>query len=63
MLERLLPSSDIDALLGDIAEEAPRRSRVWYWSQLFAVVVVASWRDVRAHTLLALRAFAVESSR
>jgi len=57
-LKRLLPSQDIDALLGDIAEESPRRSRIWYWSQLIAVVVVASWRDGRRHPWLALRAIA-----
>src|SRR5215467_6993287 len=58
ILKRLLPSQDIDALLGDIAEEAARRSRVWYWSQLLAVVVVASWRDAWKHPWLALRAIA-----
>jgi hypothetical protein len=58
MLKRLLPSQDIDALLGDIAEEAPRRSRIWYWSQLLAVVLVASWRELRWHPWLALRAIA-----
>jgi hypothetical protein len=57
-LKRLLPSCDIDALLGDIAEERSRRSPVWYWCQLLAIVVVASWRDVRRHPLLALRAIA-----
>src|SRR5262245_61338103 len=57
-LKRLLPSQDIDALLGDIAEEAPRRSRIWYWSQLVAVVIVASWHDARSHPWLALRAVA-----
>jgi hypothetical protein len=57
-LKRLLPSQDIDALLGDIAEEAPRRSRLWYWSQLLAVVVVASWRDTWKHPWPALRAIA-----
>jgi hypothetical protein len=46
-IKRLLPSQDIDALLGDIAEEAPRRSRLWHWCQLLAIVVVASWRDAR----------------
>jgi hypothetical protein len=56
MLKRLFPSQDIDALLGDISEEAPRRSRLWYWSQLVAVVVVASWRDTRKHPWLTLRA-------
>ena len=55
-LKRLLPSHDIDGLLGDIAEERPRRSRFWYWSQLLAIVVVASWRDIRDHPLIALRA-------
>ena len=57
-LSRLFPSQDIDALLGDIAEERSRRSRLWYWSQLLAIVLVASWRDVRSHPLLALRAIA-----
>jgi hypothetical protein len=57
-LERLLPSRDIDALVGDIAEERSRRSRLWYWLQLLAIVVVASWRDVRSHPLIALRAVA-----
>jgi hypothetical protein len=55
-LNRLFPCHDIDALLGDIAEERPRRSRFWYWCQLLAIVVVASWRDIRAHPLIALRA-------
>ena len=55
-LHRLLPSHDIDALLGDIAEERSRRSRFWYWSQLLAIVVVASWRDIRNHPPIALRA-------
>jgi hypothetical protein len=58
VLKRLLPSQDIDALLGDIAEEAPRRSRLWYWAQLLAVVLVASWRDARRHPWIALRAIA-----
>jgi hypothetical protein len=57
-LRRLLPAHDIDALLGDIAEERSRRSRLWYWSQLLAIVVVASWRDARSHPLLTLRAIA-----
>jgi hypothetical protein len=58
LLKRLVPAQDHDALLGDLAEEAPRRSRIWYWSQLLAIVVVASWRDVRRHPLLVLRAIA-----
>jgi hypothetical protein len=58
VLKRLLPSHDVDAMLGDIAEERSRRSRLWYWSQLVAIVVVASWRDARRHPLIALSAFA-----
>jgi len=58
LVKRLLPSADIDALLGDIAEESRHRSRPWYWAQLAAVVIVGSWRDVRAHKWLAVRATA-----
>jgi len=55
MLTRLLPSQDVDALLGDITEEARHRSRLWYWAQILAVIVVGSWKDIRAHVWLALR--------
>jgi hypothetical protein len=58
LLKRLVPAQNHDALLGDIAEERPRRSRFWYCSQLLAIVVVAPWRDVRSHPLMALRAVA-----
>ena len=59
ILRRLLPSQDIDALLGDITEEAPHRSHLWLWGQIAAVIVVGSFRDIRRHPLLALRAVAV----
>jgi hypothetical protein len=59
LLRRLLPSADTDAVLGDITEEARHRSRLWYWGQLCALLVVASSRDVRRHPLLALRAIGV----
>jgi len=59
LLRRLLPSQDIDALLGDVAEEKGRRSRLWYCWQLLAIVVVASWLDARRHPWLALRAVAI----
>jgi hypothetical protein len=58
-LARLLPSQDVDALLGDITEESRRRWRIWRWYQLLALVVVVSWRVVRAHPLLTLRAIGV----
>ena len=56
---RLLPSHDIDALIGDILEESHRRSRIWRWYQLVALVVVISGRVVRAHPILTLRAIAI----
>jgi hypothetical protein len=58
-LKRLLPAHDIDALLGDIVEESRRRSRLWFWLQLAAVLFVGSYRDVRRHRLAALRAIGV----
>ena len=58
-ISSLLPSADIDALLGDIAEDSRRRSRVWYAAQIVAVVVVGSWRDIRRHPFLALRAVGI----
>jgi hypothetical protein len=59
LLRRLLPPQDIDALLGDITEEARHRSTLWYWGQIVAVIVVGSLHDVRKHPLLARRAIAV----
>jgi hypothetical protein len=59
LLERLLPSQDIDALLGDIDEEARRRSPFWYWGQIVAAIVVGSYRAVRKHPFLAFRAVGV----
>lgn len=59
LLKRLLPTQDIDALLGDIAEESRRRSWLWYWSQVVAAIVVGSWREARKHPFLAVRAVAI----
>ena len=56
IVRRLLPSQDIETLLGDIAEEARHRSRLWFWTQIAAVLVVGSWKDIRAHKRLAVRA-------
>jgi hypothetical protein len=60
LLKRLVPAQDHDALLGDLCEEYQRgRSIAWYWMQILAGIVVGSWRDARAHWVLALRASAV----
>jgi hypothetical protein len=56
LIERLLPSPDVAALLGDINEEARHRSRLWYWGQIAAVVVIGLFREVAGHPLLAVRA-------
>jgi len=60
-IKRLLPSADIDALVGDIVEESKHRSGLWYWTQILALLVVGTFREVRAHWLLTLRATAVGS--
>jgi hypothetical protein len=59
LLERLLPSHDLNALLGDIDEESHRRSRLWYWGQIGAAIVVGSYRETRKHPLQALRAMGI----
>jgi hypothetical protein len=60
LLNRLVPAQDHDALLGDLYEEYQRRrSLAWYWLQIFAAIIVGSWKDTRANRILALRAIAV----
>lgn len=60
LLTKLLPRHDHDALLGDLCEEYQRgRSLGWYWMQIVAGIAVGSWKDARAHWVLALRAIAV----
>jgi hypothetical protein len=58
-VRRLLPSQDVDALLGDIAEEARYRTRLWYLAQIAALLVVGSWKDIRSNKQLAFRAAVV----
>lgn len=60
LLRRLVPTQDHDALLGDLCEEYRRgRPAGWYYFQILAAIAVASWKDTRAHWVLALRAIAV----
>jgi hypothetical protein len=60
LLKRLVPAQDHESLLGDLSEEYQRgRSTTWYFLQILAAVVVGSWKDVRAHRLVALRAAVV----
>jgi hypothetical protein len=60
LLKRLVPSQDHDVLLGDLNEEYQRgRSRVWYFAQIAAAIVVGSWKDLHAHPIVAARAVAI----
>jgi len=60
LLQRLIPSQDHGALIGDLQEERQRgRSRVWYIAQILAAIIVGSWKDIRTHRLLALRAIGI----
>jgi hypothetical protein len=57
LLKRLVPAQEHDALLGDLCEEYQRgRSFAWYCFQILVAIVVRSWKDVRAHPLVAARA-------
>ena len=60
LLKRLVPAHDHDALLGDLSEDFQHdRSAFWYWAQIVAAIVVGSFRDMRAHWVLALRSIAI----
>jgi hypothetical protein len=60
LLQRLIPSQDHTALLGDLQEERRHgRSKAWYVFQILAAIIVGSWKDVRTHRLLALRAIGI----
>ncbi len=60
LLQRLIPSQDHTALLGDLQEERRRgRSTVWYIFQILAAIVVGCWRDIWTHRLLTLRAIGI----
>jgi hypothetical protein len=39
-----------------LEEYTAGRSRVWYWNQVVIAILIGSYRDIRAHPLLAVRA-------
>jgi hypothetical protein len=52
LLERLLRISDLDPLIGDLAEQfAQGRSRFWYWWQTMGVIGLELVRMLRRHGL------------
>jgi hypothetical protein len=60
LLKRLVPAQDYDALLGDLSEEYQRRGSVlWYCLQILAAIAVGTWKDIRTHRLMTLRAIGI----
>lgn len=59
LLERFYCGSRNDSLTGDLIEEYQGgRSRAWFWKQVLIAIVVSFSTEIRAHSLLTLRAVA-----
>jgi hypothetical protein len=60
LLLHLATSRNIEAISGDLDERYGHgHSRVWYWRQVAVAIVVSTFRDIRDHKLLTLRALIV----
>src|SRR5215472_4537695 len=60
LLRHLATSRNIEAISGDLDERYGHgRSRVWYWRQVAVAIVVSTFKDIRNHKLLTLRALVV----
>jgi hypothetical protein len=60
LLEHLQSSPNNESLAGDLFEEYRQgRSRVWYWKEVLAAIIVRLCRELIAHPVLALRAIAI----
>ena len=60
MLKHFGSGPDNDALLGDLAEQyAEKNSAWWYCRQTLGGIVVTTFKDIRNHKLLTLRALTV----
>jgi hypothetical protein len=56
LLKRFEAPRCADPLIGDLLEEYGRgRSKLWYWKQCLAAIVVGVYQDIRTHKLLAIR--------
>src|SRR5215475_7008908 len=60
LLRHLATSRNIEAISGDLDERYGHgRSRVWYWRQVAVAIIVSTFKDIRNHKLLTLRALIV----
>src|SRR5262249_50464051 len=57
MLKHFGCGSDVDAILGDLAEQYVQKdSAMWYWRQVMKAIPVSFFREVRAHKRIAASA-------
>src|SRR5262245_35299213 len=49
---------NVDAVLGDLAEQYPRKSRIWYWRQVLKGIPVSVVAEALGHKAIAARAIA-----
>src|SRR5438093_180490 len=56
MLEHFGCDPDVDAVLGDLAEEFRHKGPAWYWRQVLKAIPVGLFREIRTHKRIAARA-------
>ena len=57
MLKHFGSGPDIEALLGDLAEQYQRNGNaMWYWRQALKAIPVSFFKEIRAHKWIAARA-------
>ncbi len=57
LLNHFLPGSENDHITGDLMEAYDAgRSRIWYWKEVIAAIVIGVSKETVKHPLLALRA-------
>jgi len=60
LLRRFVPTTDAEALAGDLFEHYQRgRSAWWYWREVFVAIFTGAWSDVRRHPFSLFGAVAV----